>query len=159
MDSKPQTIGAYLARELEWPSEYIREGVSRFLSNALICYGVACIELYNLQSATSRAGRSGDADSNLVQEAEESFKKAIKLAPGNVHAYHNLAALYYQQNRLEDAQKIIRRLLASAPDDESIKQYVQRLLQEQLQQRLLAEELLKRSENLSLISSPTEVAR
>ena len=141
--SKPQTISAYFEHELELPVNYIRKGVNRFLSDALTCYGVACIELYNLRSATFGEEHSEATDSDLVREAELFFIKAIKLAPDNIYAYHDLAALYYQQNRLEDAQEIIRRLLALDPDDDSIKQYVQKLLQEQLKRRLLAKGVVK----------------
>jgi len=143
LHSKSQSIGAYLARELEWQSDHVQEGVNHFLSDALTCYGVASIELHNLRLATSGGERLDANDTNLVREAEVSFKRAIEFAPDNVHAYHDLAALHYQRNRLEDAQEIIRRLLALDPDDESIKQYVQKLLQEQLQQRLLAKGVVK----------------
>lgn len=143
INSDLQPLTTFLTHELGWSDEAAVKGLERFLSDANTGYGVACAELYGLRLIESAEEGKHLSDERLMREAEAAFLKAIELSPANTHAHYDLAVLYYQQNRPEEAKETIRRLLAIEPNSELIRQQVQRLLQEQLRQRLLAKGVVK----------------
>lgn len=137
---KPQVIKNYLVGKLQRPERDVR----RFRSDSYLGYGVACMELHRIQAGSDDAENStGTANPTLLQEAEKALKKAIDIDSDNANAYYDLAVLYYRLNRPEEAQATIRQALAIDPNDENIKAYVQKLLEEQLRHRLLARGAIK----------------
>jgi tetratricopeptide (TPR) repeat protein len=134
---KPQVVKKYLIGKIQRPPE----DVIRFRSDAYLGYGVACMELYRVQASAD--GGEGRANPKLLQEAEKALKKAIEVDPNSASAFYDLAVLYYRQNRQDEAQAAVRRALAIDPNSERLREHVQKLLQEQLQQRLLARGAIK----------------
>jgi tetratricopeptide (TPR) repeat protein len=133
-----QTLRAYIIRKLgRSPGD-----VELFRSDAYIGYGVACMEFYRVEAEAAHQGATAAPDPKLLREAEKALKKAIELYPENGNALYDLSVMYYRQDRLEEARAIVSRLLAIDPKSETIKELVERLLEEQLQQRLLARGLM-----------------
>lgn len=57
---------------------------------------------------------------NYIQEAQESFKKAIELNPGLVESYNDLGLLYIKNNELDKAEEILNAGLEANPKFEKI---------------------------------------
>jgi len=134
-----QTIRNYITRKLGRPPA----DTEVFRSDAYVGYGVASMELYRVRVEAASEQEPSAPDPKLLQDAENALKKAIEIYPENGNALYDLAVLYYRLDRLEEAREAIRSLLAIDPENEAIKNLVNRLLEDQLQQRLLAHGLLK----------------
>ncbi|HKC66322.1 MAG TPA: tetratricopeptide repeat protein [Pyrinomonadaceae bacterium] len=130
----PRQVEAYMKK---WEQG---NQVKSFRADAFTNYAVACIELYR---ALVEEQRAEAANPELLLNAERSFKKALELEPKHVNALYDLAVLYYRQNRLDEAQERIRELLDVEPNNKNIRDHVQSLLEEQLQEKLLESGLLK----------------
>lgn len=134
---KPQTVRSYLTQKVQRSDEEI----NRFRSDAYVGYAVACMELYRRAEADEESADS--VDPKLLQEAETALKKAIEIDPRNVNAYYDLAVLYFRQNQTEEARAAVQQALAVDPNNETIKEHVRKLLEEQLRERLLARGAIK----------------
>jgi tetratricopeptide (TPR) repeat protein len=134
-----QTVRTYITRKLGRPLA----DAELFRSDAYVGYGVAYMELYRVRAEAAYGEDADTPDLALLREAEKAFKKAIEIHHENGNALYDLAVLYYRQNRLEEAREAVRQLLATDPENETLKDIVRRLLEEQLQQRLLARGILR----------------
>lgn len=132
-----EVIRSYVTQKLGRSAE----DVNAFLADAYNRYGVACVEVYKTRSGVAEG--ASKAETNLLDDAEAAFKKAIEIYPYDGDAHYHLAALYYGQDRVGEAQDVVRQLLALDPDNEMIKDHVQKMVEEQLQQRLLARGSIK----------------
>jgi len=67
--------------------------------------------------------------------AEESFRSALKIAPDFVNAHYGLAQAYYQQNRIEEMQEELQKVIELAPDSQEA-QYARNIMQQIAQEKL-----------------------
>jgi tetratricopeptide (TPR) repeat protein len=99
--------------------------------------GVASLGLYG-----ARPQEEGDTD--LLSEAEESFRAALSLEPHYIHAQTGLGASYYEQGRTDEAIEAFKRALEIDPDNTTAQNNLRTLLEERLERNLVEEGLLKR---------------
>ena len=52
-----------------------------------------------------------------MQEAEDAFRQSIAIAPGETESHFLLAQLLADQNRLDDAESVLRQVATTAPPD------------------------------------------
>jgi tetratricopeptide (TPR) repeat protein len=88
--------------------------------------GLFDVSVKRIEEAAS--GKPGDSDLRLLvgvvavidgrpQEAERSFKQALKLAPRNTQAYEHLARFYAMRGRLTEAVRSYEVAVAARPED------------------------------------------
>lgn len=122
------------AKALENEDQTTEAEVSRTM--LLTSYGVACMGEY-----ASRQVQTEDAA--LLREAEEAFIAALALDPAYVHAQLNLGAVHYEQGRMGQAIDGFKRVLQLDPENGPARDNLQSLWEQQLDDRLLEQGLLK----------------
>lgn len=101
-------------------------------------YGVACMGEYASRQTQSE-------DDGLLHEAEDAFVAALALDPKYVHAQLNLGAVHYERGRVGQAIDEFERVLQIDPQNKPARDNLQALLEQQLDDRLLEQGLLKES--------------
>jgi len=74
-----------------------------------------------------RAGR--------YKPAEIAFKNALKINPKYVNAHYGLAGAYLRQNKLDEAQEELKKIIELAPDSQEA-QYARNIMQQIAQEKL-----------------------
>jgi tetratricopeptide (TPR) repeat protein len=86
------------------------------------------VSLYNdLGNNYMRLGR--------YRPAEIAFKNAIKINPKYMNAHYGLAGAYLRQNKLDEAQEELQKVIELAPDSQEAKysrETIQKIVQEKL---------------------------
>ena len=148
IETDPRKINAYINKK-----DLNRPDMNRFLADAYTSYGVACLELFNQKQESQRE----DEDAELIQEAESSFKKAIKLDPDHINPHFNLGVLYHQQDRIEEAISETKRALEIKPDHRESQENLQEF-EEKLRARAKAEHPLTKLLSFATDMGVTDLA-
>ena len=74
-----------------------------------------------------RAGR--------YKPAEIAFKNALKINPKYVNAHYGLAGAYLRQNKLDEAQEELQKVIELAPDSQEAN-YARNIMQQIAQEKL-----------------------
>jgi tetratricopeptide (TPR) repeat protein len=108
------------------------------LPQLLTCSGVASLCMY-----AERAEDSGDEA--LLREAEEKFNSALSLDPNYVHALVDLAGVYYERGRLDEAVETFKQALERDPVNEAARDNLITILEDRLEEGLIEKGLLKQA--------------
>jgi spermidine synthase/tetratricopeptide (TPR) repeat protein len=91
--------------------------------------------LLTLAEVTRRAHRTGDVDTRLLDEVEQSFGRAVALNPGDIEGTRELHNLYQmraqwllREGDLEGAATFYEKMIALRPGNEQVKRYYGMLL-------------------------------
>ena len=69
--------------------------------------------------------------------AEIAFKNALRIDPKYVNAHYGLAGAYLRQNKLDEAQEELQKIIELAPDSQEA-QYARNIIQQITQEKLKA---------------------
>jgi tetratricopeptide (TPR) repeat protein len=94
----------------------------------------------DLQSVNSRLPET--ADTQLLREAEESFREALTVDPNYIHAQLGLGTAFYGQGRIDEAFQAFRKALEIDSDNQAARGNLEALVEEQLERRLVEKGLL-----------------
>lgn len=61
---------------------------------------------------------------NKIDEAEDIYKKILKIKPDLTEAYFNLATIYYDKNECQNAVDCYNKILEYSPNDEEVKYFI-----------------------------------
>jgi len=63
----------------------------------------------------------------LLQKAQEAYQKSVHLYPQRSESYYHLGLLHLQENRLQEAEPLIRQALRLKPDSMEYRETLEKL--------------------------------